>query len=155
VQSAVISEVAHAGLSKRASSPMLADVLKWWPENQFLWLRYTAQLTREQDFESAQNAVDAALTLFGKDPQFVEQKMRILIGKGLYAAALQLGGTLKAADVLQQANILGLMGICAANLKEYQQAKALFNQALELNPNQEESRLSLPRINSILRSNSP
>ena len=47
------------------------------------------------------------------------------------------------------------MGICAANLREYEKAKTFFVQPLDLNPNQEESRLSLPRINSILRSKAP
>ena len=63
VQSAVIADVAHASLSGHLVSTKIADVLKWWPENQFLWLRYAAQLTRDEDFDSAQNAVDAALSL--------------------------------------------------------------------------------------------
>jgi tetratricopeptide (TPR) repeat protein len=51
----------------------------------------------------------------------------------------------------QNANILGLLGICYANMKDYRQAVQYFDKALKIDPAQYEARLYQPRVKSLLK----
>ncbi len=151
VQSIALSNVAMASANGKSGSHHLAEALLWDSDNHLLWLRYAALLTSEGNLDSAQEVVHTALKRFPDDLAFTEQKLRILIARNQFKNAIEFAAQLPETRRQLDANILGLLGICYANLTDYAQAAQYFDKALQINPNQYEAQLYKPRVDSLLK----
>jgi hypothetical protein len=150
VKSMVLMQVVTAASTQTPGSIYLANVLKWWPESHFLWMRYAAQLTHERQFIVAEEILRTALTLFPNDHPLMEQSMRVLIAQSRFKEAMDVGFNLESQNSSIQANVLGLLGICSANLRAYVEANKYFDRALAIDPEQHEARVTQPKIKHLL-----
>jgi tetratricopeptide (TPR) repeat protein len=151
VESMALTEVAIAVANGQPGSPHLAELLLWDSGNHLLWLRYAALLTSEGQLKTAQEVVRTALEIFPDDSALTEQQLRILIAQSQCVKAIEIADQIPDVQIGQNANILGLLGICYANMKDYRQAVQYFDKALKIDPAQYEARLYQPRVKSLLK----
>jgi tetratricopeptide (TPR) repeat protein len=74
-----------------------------------------------------------------------------LIAQSQCVKAIEIADQIPDVQIGQNANILGLLGICYANMKDYRQAVQYFDKALKIDPAQYEARLYQPRVKSLLK----
>lgn len=151
VESIAMSQVATASAKNQIGSGHLAQVLLWDSGNRVLWLRYAAQLTSEGQLNDAQEVVRTALDLFDNDPALTEQQLRIFIARNEFQKGIEFAAKIPESSLGLDTHLLSLIGVCYANLKDYQQASEYFERALTIDPTQYEAKLYQPRVKALLK----